>query len=478
MELLVRAACADDEAQEPRKASQASVRKGGCPPLRGERRECELRAAAAAGAAHRVGAHPRIEQTVNNPHGQETKEALTPEYGDSYPQELPSRQTTSGLSSKMASGLYERRSLSTQINNPSPVFGPVTPDDQEDEREKCVMRSGDISRYEDISPLRTNATARPASTSVQLNGQVRTSTTPPLQEQHAAVQHYVASRRESLAAEQPGGTHCVACKTLFAATRADVVVIRPRPGYCEHVFCRGCYEAYAGRRLPDWPCPECERLAVFAPHPMMTGAVPFERLGVAQTLMPPWAMAGTPHFTMIPRGPMVPTAAATNRPSDILCGQVPRVRPLVSASVRPGAADPGPMSASTSSVTDDPKSRKSSTRPVVPGLESAICKRAGSKHGSRRTTWACTQPGCKYIAQSSRHMLRHMTTHTGERPFVCKWPGCSYRAKQREHLKTHELKHSNTKSYKCHVCGFATKRKEHLKRHIGRHSTNHVAETL
>lgn len=88
---------------------------------------------------------------------------------------------------------------------------------------------------------------------------------------------------------------------------------------------------------------------------------------------------------------------------------------------------------------------------------------------SSDNNWACTIPGCQYVGQSPRHMMRHAMTHSGERPFPCLFPGCGYRAKQREHLRTHELKHSDLKPFECPVCDFATKRKEHLKRHLKRH---------
>ena len=81
----------------------------------------------------------------------------------------------------------------------------------------------------------------------------------------------------------------------------------------------------------------------------------------------------------------------------------------------------------------------------------------------------CRVPGCGYIAQSPRHMLRHSTTHTGERRFACTFAGCEYRAKQREHLRTHLLTHSDLKPFECPLCDFATKRKEHLTRHLKRH---------
>ncbi len=87
------------------------------------------------------------------------------------------------------------------------------------------------------------------------------------------------------------------------------------------------------------------------------------------------------------------------------------------------------------------------------------------------TNFRCAVDGCSYVAQSPRHMVRHSTTHTGERRFPCRFPGCEYRAKQREHLRTHQLIHSDLKPFECPLCEFATKRKEHLTRHLKRHGS-------
>jgi hypothetical protein len=353
---------------------------------------------------------------------------------------------------------HERRPLSAQIKTLSPVFGPVTPDEQE---------------Y--VSPLNINVApagraprATTTSASLPVGGlplQARSSSTPPPQEQHAGVvQHGI--RREYLAAEQPEFTYCLVCSSVFSQMAGATAVVRPRPGYCDHTYCRGCYEAAAGRRLPQWPCPDCERTAEV--H-RMPSAEPLAQVGPGVLTGPrsmhpmhPWPAAGPPQANLI--GPGRPWGSKVAMmpsfgPSEALRNNLIQ-RPMVPASVRPSG-----------------KSLEGSGQPAVPIIEGAICKRGGGK-GGRRSVWACAQPGCLYIANSSRHMLRHMTTHSGERPFACKWPGCSYRAKQREHLKTHELKHSNLKSFKCDICDFATKRKEHLKRHLQRHASERGVGTL
>lgn len=265
--------------------------------------------------------------------------------------------------------------------------------------------------------------ARSLGTSIHIGGQmhVRTNATPPLEAQRTGFQQR-AIPRGHLASEDP---------------RA------------EYQYCLGYPTA---RSVPD---EHARPYAAATSRTMHPGPVT-EALGFGNLL----------------QGPVMPMEP----PGDKSCNSGMR-RPLVPAAVKPSTNPAvGPIT-KTDTATAQPCKPTSgpenaATRLGVNCGGVAIGKGTIRK-GKRRAVWACAQPGCTYVAQSSRHMIRHMTTHSGERPFACKWPGCTYRAKQREHLKTHELKHSSLKSFKCQACGFATKRKEHLKRHIQRHGATH-----
>lgn len=136
--------------------------------------------------------------------------------------------------------------------------------------------------------------------------------------------------------------------------------------------------------------------------------------------------------------------------------------------VRPALKPPSKSCPQTSSWTGG----RSHVRMMAPP-DPQICRPTFKpKLQKELTNIACTVDGCNYVAQSPRHMLRHSTTHTGERRFPCTLPGCDYRAKQREHLRTHLLKHSDLKPFECPLCEFATKRKEHLTRHLKRHGAD------
>ena len=376
-------------------------------------------------------------------------------------------------------GVRERSLHSAQVQERSPAFGPGTPDEDQDGEKNGT-----------ISPLSIDATtsARAGSTSLQVGGQMRSrahNSTPPLHGQHAVPHCTTEIRRDSLASEQPERKCCMGCSLVFSKMPSVTVVVRPRPNFCEHAFCSECYAAAVGMpqldRMPQWPCPASERLVAL---PMPADSLGHVGPAPVPRMMHHWPTGGPPQLGMMPGGGLwcsnVGMVPAVDRPSSLYCNNLNLLqRPVVPTSVRAAALDRIPTDEWVA-CSPEGKTLKAPVRPTVPNVEGAICKRAGKigGKGGKRSVWACAQPGCDYVAHSSRHMLRHMTTHSGERPFECKWPGCGYRAKQREHLKTHELKHTNLKSFKCDVCDFATKRKEHLKRHMQRHVSDRAVGTL
>jgi uncharacterized Zn-finger protein len=55
------------------------------------------------------------------------------------------------------------------------------------------------------------------------------------------------------------------------------------------------------------------------------------------------------------------------------------------------------------------------------------------------SVYICSVIGCRKKFQCGRAMLRHVRTHTKEKPFACSF--CNYKSSRKDHLKVHEYKH-------------------------------------
>jgi len=88
------------------------------------------------------------------------------------------------------------------------------------------------------------------------------------------------------------------------------------------------------------------------------------------------------------------------------------------------------------------------------------------------------QPGqtlchvCDKDYGSSSKLIRHMTAHTGEKPYACSYEGCGKAFTQDSNLKSHMRIHAGEKPYACSYegCGKAFTQDSNLKSHMRIHA--------
>ncbi|XP_031627841.1 zinc finger protein 883-like [Contarinia nasturtii] len=78
---------------------------------------------------------------------------------------------------------------------------------------------------------------------------------------------------------------------------------------------------------------------------------------------------------------------------------------------------------------------------------------------------------CCKVFHHSGNLRKHMTLHTGERPFTCDEPNCGRTFVLAQHLKSHQkLVHSDEKSFQCAQCGKLFNHSGNYKKHMRTHS--------
>lgn len=80
----------------------------------------------------------------------------------------------------------------------------------------------------------------------------------------------------------------------------------------------------------------------------------------------------------------------------------------------------------------------------------------------------CLLMECEFIAQSSRDLERHMTSHSGAKPFTCKH--CSKSFSRLTNVRRHEASHSDVKKYACRFCPKRFGRQDCAARHEELHT--------
>lgn len=80
--------------------------------------------------------------------------------------------------------------------------------------------------------------------------------------------------------------------------------------------------------------------------------------------------------------------------------------------------------------------------------------------------YVCSQCGQAFKQKS--HLTCHTVTHTNERPYKCTW--CDKSFKHKQTLATHLRIHTGKKAYKCSICSFACHKSYGLTKHMEQHS--------
>lgn len=75
-------------------------------------------------------------------------------------------------------------------------------------------------------------------------------------------------------------------------------------------------------------------------------------------------------------------------------------------------------------------------------------------------------PYCGKRLWDKHHMMTHLRTHTGERPYSC--DVCSASFAQKGNLMVHNRIHTGERPFRCSECDYAATKSSHLKRHLDR----------
>ncbi|PWN49909.1 hypothetical protein IE53DRAFT_387843 [Violaceomyces palustris] len=79
--------------------------------------------------------------------------------------------------------------------------------------------------------------------------------------------------------------------------------------------------------------------------------------------------------------------------------------------------------------------------------------------------YRCDFPGCGKSFSVAGSLTIHKRVHSGDKPFECKFPGCGKRFSESSNLTKHSRTHSGERPFKCPECGKAFSRPDQVNRH-------------
>ncbi|XP_029735102.2 uncharacterized protein LOC109407965 [Aedes albopictus] len=79
---------------------------------------------------------------------------------------------------------------------------------------------------------------------------------------------------------------------------------------------------------------------------------------------------------------------------------------------------------------------------------------------------------CSKSFKRKEHLMQHLKSHVGLRPFKCDETGCSKSFSRKEHLMRHIVSHTGKKLFACPICRKYFSRKDNLNKHKKTHQQN------